>query len=301
MTLGCEHGVSAEITVGLVQQTCQGNPEDNLRASIIGVRRAAEEGADLVLLSELHRFPYFCQTADYRNFTLAESIPGPTCDVLGRLARELAVVIIGSVFERRTSGIYHNTAVVLDRNGTLAGRYRKMHLPDEPGYHEKFYFSPGDLGFKPIATQLGKIGVLICWDQWFPEAARLMALQGAELLVYPTAIGWNPKDDQDTQIEELDAWTTIHKAHAIANGIPVLACNRTGHEVTDNGPGIRFWGSSLILGPMGQIIGQSTMEASEVLTASINLRSGESTRQIWPYLRDRRIDEYSGLLRRFID
>lgn len=292
--------MNSEIIIGLVQHSCQGSREDNLNSSIIGIRQAAEEGADLVVLPELHQDPYFCQTADYRNFSLAESVPGATTEILGKLARELAVVIIGSVFERRSSGIYHNTAVVIDRNGTIAGRYRKMHIPNEPCYHEKFYFSPGDLGFTPIETQLGKLGVLICWDQWFPEAARLMALQGAEILVIPCAIGWHPQDGKPTRFQELDAWITIHKAHAIANGLPVLTCNRIGVEAAP-GIGIEFWGNSLIINPNGEIIGRCTETESEVLTAKIDLTSGEYTRQVWPYFRDRRIDAYGGLLKRFID
>lgn len=290
-----------ELIVGLVQHACDGSPEENLEDSIRGIREAAARGAGLALLPELHRGPYFCQIEDNAYFALAEPIPGPTTEALGEIAAEIGIVIVGSLFEKRAPGLYHNTAVVLEKDGSLAGKYRKMHLPDDPGYYEKYYFTPGDIGFKPIDTSAGKLGVLVCWDQWFPEAARLMALAGADLLLYPTAIGWNPDDDSREKERQLDAWLTVQRAHAIANGIPVVSCNRIGFEGGPAESGIEFWGNSFIAGPQGEMLVHSNESERTVLTTRIDFKHCEATRQIWPYLRDRRIDEYGGLLKRFID
>lgn len=293
--------MSRPLRVGLVQQACSEDRDANLRATFDGVRAAAAQGARLVLLQELHTGVYFCQTADPARFEQAEPIPGPTTEALSELARELGVVIVGSVFERRTAGIYHNTAVVLERDGRLAGIYRKMHIPDDPGFHEKFFFTPGDLGFNPIATSLGTLGVLVCWDQWYPEAARLMALHGAEILLYPTAIGWDPRDDEPEKTRQRDSWITIQRAHAIANGLPVLACNRTGFEpdARGHGPGIQFWGSSFVAGPQGEILAQAPVGEACVLTTEIDLARSEQVRRIWPFFRDRRIDAYQDLVHRY--
>ncbi|MEK6770838.1 MAG: carbon-nitrogen hydrolase [Pseudomonadota bacterium] len=288
------------LRVGLVQQHCSEDRAVNLEASIAGIREAARQGAQLVCLQELHTGMYFCQTEDTKRFDQAEAIPGPTTDELGKIANELGIVIVASIFERRAAGLYHNTAVVIERDGRLAGRYRKMHIPDDPGFHEKFYFTPGDLGFAPIATSAGVLGVLVCWDQWYPEAARLMALHGAELLIYPTAIGWDPRDDADEKSRQRDAWITIQRAHAIANGLPVVVCNRTGHEPDPaGGAGIEFWGSSFIAGPQGELLAQAANDLPAVLVGDINRRRSETIRRIWPFLRDRRIDAYSDLLKRY--
>jgi N-carbamoylputrescine amidase len=291
------------LTVALVQQGCAGSRDANLAESAKLIRLAKAEGAELVLLPELHLGPYFCQVEDTANFDLAEPIPGLTCEELGRLAKELDVVIVASLFERRAPGLYHNTAVVLERDGSIAGKYRKMHIPDDPGFYEKFYFTPGDIGFKPINTSLGKLGILVCWDQWYPEAARLMALSGADLLLYPTAIGWNPSDSEAERQRQLDAWVTIQRGHAVANGLPVLACNRVGHEPdpSPNSEGIQFWGNSFVAGPQGEFLAQANTEESKVLTVELDRRRSEEVRRIWPFLRDRRIDEYGGLVRRFLD
>jgi len=296
--------MTQSIKIGLVQQACGSADKDaNLKISIQGVKEAAAEGAKLVLLPELHTGPYFCQTEDCSRFDLAEPIPGPTTEILGVLAKELGIVIVGSLFERRAPGLYHNTAVVLEKNGTLAGKYRKMHIPDDPGYYEKFYFTPGDIGFKPITTSLGKLGVLVCWDQWYPEAARLMALAGADFLLYPTAIGWNPDDDADERQRQLQAWITIQRAHAVANGLPVISCNRIGHEPDPSGQskGIAFWGNSFVAGPQGEILCQANEKEERVIVVEINRRRSEDVRRIWPYLRDRRIEEYGGLTKRYLD
>ena len=289
------------IVVGLVQQTAGEDRVANLAASEAGVRVAAARGARLVLLQELHLGVYFCQNQDTRRFDLAESIPGPATERLGALARELNIVLVGSVFERRAAGVYHNTAVVLERDGKIAGTYRKMHIPDDPGYHEKFYFTPGDTGFVPVETSVGRLGVLVCWDQWYPEAARLMALSGAEILLYPTAIGWDPGDDAAEKARQREAWITIQRAHAIANGMPLLACNRVGFEPDSAArlAGIEFWGPSFIAGPQGEILAQAPSDAPTVLTAEVDLRRAEDVRRIWPFLRDRRIDAYQDLLKRF--
>ncbi|MHB8404348.1 MAG: carbon-nitrogen hydrolase [Gammaproteobacteria bacterium] len=291
------------LAVGLVQQSCSADRGHNLAVSIKGIREAVERGAKLVLLQELHTGLYFCQAEDIGIFDLAEPIPGPSIKELGAVAKELGVVIVASLFERRAAGIYHNTAAVIENDGTLAGIYRKMHIPDDPGYSEKFYFTPGDLGFHPIQTSVGKLGVLVCWDQWYPEGARLMALAGAELLLYPTAIGWTDEDDTAEQARQRDAWITIQRAHAVANGLPVMVCNRTGVEKDPSGrsSGIRFWGSSFICGPQGEILAQAATDTPSVLTTGVDLARSEAVRRIWPYLRDRRIDAYGGLLKRFRD
>jgi N-carbamoylputrescine amidase len=295
--------MSHSLTVALIQQCCSGDTAANLETQTRDIRRAATAGARLILLQELHNTLYFCQVEDPALCDLAEPIPGPTTDHLGALAQELGVVIVASLFERRAAGLYHNTAVVLDTDGRIAGRYRKMHIPDDPGFYEKFYFTPGDLGFSPIDTAVGRLGVLVCWDQWYPEAARLMALAGAELLLYPTAIGWNPDDPAAEQARQREAWITIQRAHAVANGMPVLACNRTGQEPDPSGQtaGIHFWGSSFIAGPQGEILAQAAEDAPQILTATIDLAHGEAVRRIWPFLRDRRIDDYGDLTRRFRD
>ena len=291
------------LTVGLVQHACGNNREANLDASLQGIRRAAQQGAQLVLLQELHSSHYFCQTADARYFSLAESIPGPATALLGQVAAELGIVIVASLFERRSSGVYHNTAVLLDADGRLAGRYRKMHIPDDPGYHEKFYFTPGDLGFEPVSTSVGRLGVLVCWDQWFPEAARMMALGGADMLLYPTAIGWDSRDDRQEQLRQQEAWLTVQRGHAIANCLPVMVCNRTGHEPDPSGrsDGIQFWGSSCIIGPQGELLAQSGSSQDDVLVAAVDFARTEVLRQSWPFLRDRRVDAYHDLLKRFRD
>lgn len=294
--------MSEVLTVGLVQQRCGEDLEANRAATVAGIRDAVARGARLVLLQELHATTYFCKTEDPALFDLAEPVPGPSTDTYGALATELGVVIVASLFERRAAGIYHNTAAVLDADGTLAGIYRKMHIPDDPGYYEKFYFTPGDTGFRPVDTAAGRLGVLVCWDQWYPEAARMMALGGAELLLYPTAIGWVTSDGDDEKRRQRDAWVTIQRSHAVANGLPVLACNRSGHEPDPAGAtgGIEFWGSSFVAGPQGEVIA-SAGEAPETLVADIDLARSEEVRRIWPFLRDRRIDAYEDLLLRFRD
>lgn len=292
-----------DIPIALLQHTCSANPEQNHTEIGRQIVSAAEQGARLILLQELHNSLYFCQTEEPRQFDLAETIPGPSTDRLGQVARQHGVVIVASLFEKRATGLYHNTAVVLDSDGHIAGCYRKMHIPDDPGFHEKFYFTPGDLGFSPITTAVGKLGVLVCWDQWFPEAARLMALAGAEMLLYPTAIGWDPRDDAAEQQRQLDAWITIQRAHAVANGIPVAVCNRSGFEAApdNSGNGIQFWGNSFIAGPQGEILARAGVDTTEILTGSLDMSRSETVRRIWPYLRDRRIDAYGELSLRYRD
>ncbi len=291
------------IKIGLVQHACTDDLEQNINASIQGIETLAQQGTQVVVLPELHRSLYFCQTEDTRCFDLAEAIPGPSTNRLSEVAKAFQVVIVASLFERRAAGIYHNTAVVIDADGSLAGMYRKMHIPDDPGFYEKFYFTPGDLGFAPIKTSVGKIGVLVCWDQWYPEAARLSALGGADFIVIPTAIGWDPNDANEEQQRQRDAWITIQRAHAIANGLPLVSCNRTGLEKDTSGQtsGIRFWGSSFIAGPQGEILAQCSTDNSETLAVNINLDRTEQVRRIWPYLRDRRIDAYENLVKRYCD
>lgn len=290
------------LAIALVQHACSNNIDENLAASITGIRNAAEKGAQLVVLQELHRSLYFCQQEDTEQFDLAETIPGPSTRLFGELAKALNIVIVCSLFERRAAGLYHNTAVVLDSDGSIAGTYRKMHIPDDPGFYEKFYFTPGDTGFTPIQTSLGKLGVLVCWDQWFPEAARLMATAGADILIYPTAIGWDPLDEQDEQQRQLDAWITIQRSHAIANGIPVISVNRIGHESDPNGgAGTQFWGNSFVAGPQGEILYQADNESADTSIIKLDMERSENIRRIWPYLRDRRIDAYADLTKLYRD
>ena len=291
------------LKVALLQDAHRGNREANLDAIEAGLREAAAAGVELVLLQELHNGPYFCQRESVEEFDQAETIPGPGTERIGKLAEELQLVIVASLFEKRATGLYHNTAVVFDRSAAIAGKYRKMHIPDDPGFYEKFYFTPGDLGFEPIATSVGKLGVLVCWDQWYPEAARLMALAGADLLLYPTAIGWDPNDDQAEKDRQRDAWITVQRGHAVANGLPLLACNRTGHESDPSnvGSGITFWGSSFVAGPQGEFLAQAETEGRALLVVDIDLARSEHVRRIWPFLRDRRIDAYGDLLKRFRD
>ncbi len=290
------------LAVALVQETNHGDAEANLDVIEQRVAEAAKRGARLVLLQELHNGPYFCQHEAVAEFDRAESIPGPSTERLAKLARQHRVVLIGSLFERRAAGLYHNTAVVFETDGGMVGKYRKMHIPDDPGFYEKFYFTPGDLGFEPIDTSVGRLGLLVCWDQWYPEGARLMALAGAELLLYPTAIGWDPDDAKDEQARQRDAWILSHRGHAVANGLPVLSCNRVGHEPSPLGTsGIRFWGSSHVLGPQGEYLAEANTDEAEILMAEVDLGRSEHVRRIWPFLRDRRIDAYGDLLRRYRD
>ena len=294
--------MSNELTVALIQHAHKGSREANLAHIAAATAQAAAQGAQLILLQELHNGAYFCQTENTACFDAAEAIPGPTTEALGELAARHQVVIVASLFERRAPGLYHNTAVVLERDGSLAGRYRKMHIPDDPAFYEKFYFTPGDLGFTPIDTSVGRLGVLVCWDQWYPEAARLMALAGAQLLLYPTAIGWDPTEVQAEKDRQRDAWVTVQRGHAIANGIPLLCCNRVGHETSPdhNAPGIDFWGNSFVVGPQGEFLAQVAGEETLVL-AAVDLQRSESVRRIWPFLRDRRIDSYADLVLRYRD
>jgi N-carbamoylputrescine amidase len=289
------------LKAALVQQSCTNDTPGNLSKSITAIREAARLGAQLVVLQELHAGLYFCQNEDTRCFDQAEQIPGPSSELLASVARECGVVIVASLFERRAAGLYHNTAVVLEKDGTIAGTYRKMHIPDDPGFYEKFYFTPGDLGFAPIDTSVGRLGILVCWDQWFPEAARLMALSGAELLIYPTAIGWDPNDTPEEQERQQDAWITIQRSHAVANGIPVISVNRVGFEASADasGNGILFWGNSFAAGCQGEILTQAGTEGEQLCTVDIDLARSEDIRRIWPFLRDRRIDSYQDLLKRY--
>lgn len=295
--------MSRDIRVAVVQHANSGEYSIDLNASIAGIRRAAAQGAQLVLLQELHTGLYFCQVEDTEFFDLAETIPGPTTNTLGDLAKELGLVIVCSLFEKRATGLYHNTAVVLDTDGSIAGKYRKMHIPDDPGYYEKFYFTPGDLGFTPIQTSIAKLGVLVCWDQWYPEAARLMALAGAEILLYPTAIGWNPADDRAEQLRQQEAWITVQRGHAVANNLPVLSANRVGFEADPSGQteGSLFWGASMIVGWQGELIAQADSESVTEVLATLDLDRTEQVRRWWPYLRDRRIDAYGDIVRRYRD
>ncbi|MCQ2257276.1 MAG: carbon-nitrogen hydrolase [Bacteroidaceae bacterium] len=289
--------------VGIIQQTCSDSIEDNKNKLAQNIRKAASLGAQLVVLQELHNSLYFCQTENTQLFDLAEPIPGPSTEFYGALAKELGIVIVTSLFERRAAGLYHNTAVVLEKDGSIAGKYRKMHIPDDPAYYEKFYFTPGDLGFHPIDTSVGRLGVQVCWDQWYPEGARLMALQGAELLIYPTAIGYESSDTPEEQERQREAWTTVQRGHAVANGIPVIAVNRTGLELDPSGQtnGISFWGSSFVAGPQGEIIYRAPKDEEVVQVIDIDMQRSENVRRWWPFLRDRRIEEFTGLTKRFID
>jgi N-carbamoylputrescine amidase len=295
--------------VAVIQQQNTADLDANLARSMDKIREAVAQGAQLVMLQELHRSLYFCQSEDTAMFDLAETVPGPSTDALGALARELQVVIVASLFEKRATGLYHNTAVVLESDGHLAGLYRKMHIPDDPGFYEKFYFTPGDAtfnaghsGFTPIRTSVGKLGLLVCWDQWYPEAARLMALAGADLLLYPTAIGWDRTDDSEEQNRQLDAWITVQRAHAVANGLPVLVANRTGFEPgPDGNGGIDFWGNSFVCGPQGEYLARADRDREQTLVVDLDMARSEEVRRIWPYLRDRRVDAYQDLTKRYRD
>jgi len=287
--------------IALVQQSNTANRAENVAKLEQNIRSCAMQGAELVVLQELHNGLYFCQTEDPVVFEKAETIPGPSTESFGKLAKELGMVIVLSLFEKRAAGLYHNTAVVIEKDGTIAGKYRKMHIPDDPAYYEKFYFTPGDLGFEPIQTSVGKLGVLVCWDQWYPEAARLMAMAGADLLIYPTAIGWESTDTDDEKKRQTNAWITVQRGHAVANGLHVLTCNRTGYEVDPSGVtnGIQFWGNSFVSGPQGEIIAQATNDKEENLILDIDLARSETVRRMWPFFRDRRIDAFEDLTKRW--
>ncbi|UHQ18902.1 carbon-nitrogen hydrolase [Lysobacter sp. KIS68-7] len=290
------------LPVALIQERNQGDADANLATIETRVAEAAKRGAKLVLLQELHNGPYFCQHEAVDEFDRAETIPGPSTERLSRLAKQHGVVLVSSLFEKRATGLYHNTAVVFETDGRVAGKYRKMHIPDDPGFYEKFYFTPGDLGFEPIDTSVGRLGLMVCWDQWYPEGARLMALAGAELLLYPTAIGWDPDDAQPEKDRQRNAWILSHRGHAVANGLPVLSCNRVGHEPSPLGTsGIRFWGSSHVLGPQGEFLAEANQDEPEILMAEVDMARSEHVRRIWPFLRDRRIDAYADLLKRYRD
>ena len=288
--------------VGIIQQANSADLKDNISRLTDKIRLLAQQGAELIVLQELHNGLYFCQTEDVNIFDLGETIPGPSTEHFGALAKELNIVLVLSLFEKRTAGLYHNTAVVIERDGSIAGKYRKMHIPDDPAYYEKFYFTPGDLGFEPIQTSVGRLGVLVCWDQWYPEAARLMALRGAEVLIYPTAIGWDSSDEKTEQTRQSDAWQLVQRGHAVANGLPVITVNRVGHEEDPSGQtnGIQFWGRSFVAGPQGELLlelGQS----EEMTIVDVDLVRSERVRRWWPFLRDRRIDAFEGLTKRFLD
>ena len=289
--------------VGILQQRVTEDVKANMRHIAEGIERLADDGAQLVVLQELHNSLYFCQTEDVDNFNLAEPVPGPSTEFYGGLARRFGVVIVTSLFENRAAGLYHNTAVVMECDGSIAGKYRKMHIPDDPAYYEKFYFTPGDIGFHPIDTSVGRLGVLVCWDQWYPEAARLMALQGAEILVYPTAIGYADSDTPDEQERQREAWTTVQRGHAVANGLPVVTANRVGFEPDPSGQtkGISFWGSSMAVGPQGEMLWRAGRDEEESAVIDIDMSRCEQVRRWWPFLRDRRIEEYGDILKRFAD
>ena len=292
-----------ELKIGILQQHNIADTKKNIERLAENITDLAQRGAELVVLQELHNSLYFCQTEDVNNFDLAEPIPGPSTDFYGELARKLGIVLVTSLFEKRAAGLYHNTAVVIEKDGTIAGKYRKMHIPDDPAYYEKFYFTPGDIGFHPIDTSVGRLGVLVCWDQWYPEAARLMALQGAEMLIYPTAIGYESSDTEAEQQRQREAWTTVMRGHAVANGLPVIAVNRVGHESdpSEQTGGIQFLGSSFVAGPQGELLYRASDNEEESIILNIDLDHSEQVRRWWPFLRDRRIDEYKDLTKRFID
>ena len=281
--------------IGIIQQHNGGDVKTNVLHLVTKIRQLAKEGAELIVLQELHNSLYFCKQEDVNLFDLAETIPGPSTEIFGNLAKELGIVIVVSLFERRATGLYHNTAVVLEKDGTIAGKYRKMHIPDDPGYYEKFYFTPGDLGFKPIETSVGRLGVLVCWDQWYPEAARLMALAGAELLIYPTAIGYDPNDTKEEQERQRMAWQTVQRGHAVANGLPVITVNRVGEE-----EGVPFWGTSFVAGPQGELLYEAPKNQEELAVVEVDMLRSEQVRRWWPFLRDRRIEDYNELTKRYI-
>ncbi|MEZ4893375.1 MAG: carbon-nitrogen hydrolase [Saprospiraceae bacterium] len=291
------------LKIGIIQQTCSTDKVANIEKSIKGIADCASKGAQLIVLQELHCGIYFCQAEETAMFDLAEPIPGADTDVFAAAAREHGVVLVSSLFEKRAPGLYHNTAVIFEKDGSIAGKYRKMHIPDDPAYYEKFYFTPGDLGFEPVQTSVGKLGVLVCWDQWYPEAARLMALAGAEMLIYPTAIGWESSDPEDEKQRQYEAWFTIQRAHAVANGLPVISVNRVGMEPDWTGVtgGIQFWGQSFVAGPQGEILHRSSIDGEENTVVTIDKGRTEDVRRIWPFFRDRRIDAYKGLVKRYLD
>ena len=294
--------MNKEIKIGLVQQSNTADRVANVEKLKRNIRACAAQGAELVVLQELHNGLYFCQTEDTTRFDEAEPIPGPSTETFGQLAKELGIVLVLSLFERRAPGLYHNTAVVIEKDGSMAGKYRKMHIPDDPAYYEKFYFTPGDLGFEPIQTSVGKLGVLVCWDQWYPEAARLMAMRGAEMLIYPTAIGWESSDTEAEKQRQREAWMTVQRGHAVANGLPVITVNRVGHEIDPSGQtgGIQFWGSSFVAGPQGELLTVLPDDAEEVRVVKVDLQRSEQVRRWWPFFRDRRIDAFGGLTERFL-
>lgn len=300
--MNCQTVYSKVMKIGLVQQSNSSDRAANIAKLQQNIRACAAQGAELVVLQELHNGLYFCQTENTEVFDQAESIPGPSTETFGALAKELGIVLVLSLFEKRAPGLYHNTAVVLEKDGTIAGKYRKMHIPDDPAYYEKFYFTPGDLGFEPIETSVGKLGVLVCWDQWYPEAARLMAMKGAELLIYPTAIGWESSDTDEEKQRQLGAWVTVQRGHAVANGLHVVTVNRVGHETDPSGQtnGIRFWGNSFVAGPQGELITEFSNDREEVQVVTIDKTRSENVRRWWPFFRDRRIDAFGGLTERFL-
>lgn len=289
--------------IGIIQQTNNSDKDDNVRRLSLKIRQLAAEGAELIVLQELHNGLYFCQTEDTGVFEQAETIPGPSTNLFGQLAKEVGVVLVLSLFEKRAPGLYHNTSMVIEKDGSIAGKYRKMHIPDDPAYYEKFYFTPGDLGFHPIETSVGKLGVLVCWDQWYPEAARLMALRGAEILIYPTAIGWESSDSAEEKKRQQEAWVTLQRGHAVANGIPVVSVNRTGHETDPSGQtnGIQFWGTSFVCGPQGEFLYRAPEMEEVIQIVEIDRTRTENVRRWWPFFRDRRIDAYAEITKRWID
>ncbi|MFM9948889.1 MAG: carbon-nitrogen hydrolase [Saprospiraceae bacterium] len=291
------------LKTGIVQQSCTEDREENIRKSIAGIRACAAQGAELVVLQELHTGVYFCQVEETARFDMAETIPGPSTATFGAIAKELGIVLVTSLFEKRAPGICHNTAVVFEKDGSIAGKYRKMHIPDDPAYYEKFYFTPGDLGFHPVSTSVGKLGVLVCWDQWYPEAARIMALAGADLLIYPTSIGWESSDVQEEKDRQFGAWQISQRGHAVANGLPVVAVNRTGFEPDWSGVtgGIQFWGQSFVAGPQGELLFQAPADQETTAVIDLDKQRTETVRRIWPFFRDRRIDAYEGLVKRYLD
>lgn len=293
----------SNLKVGIIQQSNTDNSQNNIDKLVAKIKDLAAKGAELIVLQELHNGLYFCQTENVNVFEQAETIPGPSTEIFGKAAKENNVVLVTSLFEKRAAGLYHNTAVVFEKDGSIAGKYRKMHIPDDPAYYEKFYFTPGDLGFEPIATSVGKLGVLVCWDQWYPEAARLMALKGADILIYPTAIGWESSDADDEKSRQQNAWIIAQRAHAVANGLPVISVNRVGHEADPSAQtnGIQFWGNSFVAGPQGELIYTSSSDQEEVVVVEIDLQRSENVRRWWPFLRDRRIDAYGEIVKRYID
>lgn len=290
-----------KLKIGLVQLAISENIAANKEKLVSHIKQCASQGAELVVLQELHNTPYFCQVEDVDNFDLAETIPGPSTELYASVAKECNIVLVTSLFEKRAAGLYHNTAVVFEKDGSIAGKYRKMHIPDDPAYYEKFYFTPGDLGFEPIKTSVGTLGVLVCWDQWYPEAARIMAMKGADVLIYPTAIGWESSDTQDEKNRQRDAWIISQRGHAVANGLPVVSVNRVGWEKDPSGQtnGIQFWGSSFVVGPQGEFLKQASSETEETMVVEVSLSRSEDVRRVWPFFRDRRIDAYSDIVKRF--